>query len=526
MSPRVGRLLRIARTVVALAVFAVLAGTFLDFADWLPPGLGRSLAAVQFVPSSLALITGATLSLACVVIALVTLFVGRVYCSTLCPLGILQDIVLRIRRLVRRKAPSKRPAKPHTVLRHVVLWSTIVALLAGGSGIVLPLVDPYSHFGRIAGDLFRPLATLANNAWVSGVDALGWQGGNRFDVVWAPLGVLVFSLCVLAVVGVLAWRHGRLYCNAFCPVGTLLGGLARNAVFRLEIDRSSCHKCAECLGACKSHCIDVRDGAIDFTRCVGCFDCLDVCRHGAIGFRFSGMRPPSRSAPGHRPKNPPAGVSRRVFFGHAAATIGALATTEAAEHGGHSKAHRRGTRSRAIVPPGASSVAQFLDRCTACHLCVSACPTHVLQPATLEYGLAGWLKPHLDYSAAFCNFDCRRCGEVCPDGALVPLDLATKHVTKIGRAKLELDHCIVVKNGTDCAACSEHCPTKAVFTVPWRDNLRKPSLNEDLCIGCGACEFACPVKAITVSPLATHGIAKQVVESKAEAPRTSGDFPF
>jgi ferredoxin-type protein NapF len=519
-------LLRIARTLVALAVIAIFTGTFVDFAGWLPPGLGHSLAAVQFVPSSVALVTGASLSVACVVIALATLLVGRVYCSTLCPLGILQDIVLRIRRFVRRKAPSKRPAKPHTVLRHVVLWSTIAALLAGAGGIVLPVVDPYSHFGRIAGDLFRPLVTLGNTAWVSGAEALGWHVGNRYEIVWAPLGALVFSFCMLAVVVVLAWRHGRLYCNAFCPVGTLLGGLARTAVFRLEIDRASCRKCGECLGACKSHCIDVRDGAIDFTRCVACFDCLDACQHGAIGFRFSGLRAPSRSAPTPRRKNPPPGVSRRIFFGHAAATIGALATAEASEHGGHSRASHRKTRSRAIAPPGASSVDRFLDRCTACHLCVSACPTHVLQPATLEYGLAGWLKPHLDYSVAFCNFDCRRCGEVCPDGAIVPLDLATKHVTKIGRAKLELDHCIVVEKGTDCAACSEHCPTKAVFTVPWRSDLRKPSLNEDLCIGCGACEFACPVKAITVSPLATHGIARQVVEPKAEAPRASGDFPF
>jgi ferredoxin-type protein NapF len=526
VSPRAGRLLRVARIVVALAAFTLLAGTFVDLAGWLPPGIGASLAAVQFVPSSVALITGASLSLACVVIALVTLLVGRVYCSTLCPLGILQDIVLRIRRLVRRKAPSKRPAKPHTVLRHVVLWSTMAALLAGAGGIALPLVDPYSQFGRIAGDLFRPLATLANNAWASGAAALGWQGFNRFEIVWAPLAALVFSACVLAVIVALAWRHGRLYCNAFCPVGTLLGGLARNAVFRLEIDREDCRKCAECLGACKSHCIDVRDGAIDFSRCVACFDCLDVCRNGAIGFRFSGLRPPSRPAPLSRPRNPPAGVSRRAFFGHAAATLGALTTAQAAGHHGHSRRAHHGARSRAIAPPGAASVARFLDRCTACHLCVSACPTHVLQPATLEYGLAGWLKPHLDYSTAFCNFDCRRCGEVCPDGAIAPLDLATKHVTKIGRAKLELGHCIVVKDGTDCAACSEHCPTKAVFTVPWRDNLRKPSLDEDLCIGCGACEFACPVKAITVSPLATHGIAKQLVEPKAESPRTSEDFPF
>jgi ferredoxin-type protein NapF len=457
-----------------------------------------------------------------VLVALATLAAGRIYCSTLCPLGILQDIVLRVRRLVRRKTLPKRYAKPRVVFRHVVLWSTIAILLAGGSGIVLPLVDPYSSFGRAATNLFRPLATLANNAFVSSAESLGRHVGNRFDILWAPMGALVFSAVVLAIVVVLAWRHGRLYCNTFCPVGTLLGGLARNAAFRLGIDRTACRKCAECLGVCKSQCIDLRAGAIDFTRCVACFDCLDACRHGAIEYRFSWQRPTSPAPAALREKAPPAGVSRRIFFGHTAATIGALATAQAGKHGGG----RRRTQSRAIAPPGAASVAQFLDRCTACHLCVSACPTHALQPATLEYGLAGWLKPHLDYSVAFCNFDCLRCGEVCPDGAIAPLDPATKHVTRIGVAKLALDHCIVVKNGTDCAACSEHCPTKAVSTVPYRDDLLKPSLDEDLCIGCGACEFACPVKAITVAPLATHGVAKQLLEEKAALPQAGGDFPF
>jgi ferredoxin len=522
VNPRAGRLLRIARTAVALAVLAAFTAAFVDFAGWLPPAIGHSLASIQFVPSSVALISGATLSFACVLVVFATLAAGRVYCSTLCPLGILQDIVLRIRKIVRSRPLPRRYAKPHNALRHIVLWSTIVALLAGASSVVLPLVDPYSHFGRITADLLRPLATLANNAFVSGAEAFGRPVGNRFDVLWAPAGVLAFSAAVLVLLVTLAWRHGRLYCNTFCPVGTLLGGLAGKAAFRLAIDRSACRKCAECLGACKSQCIDLRGGTIDFTRCVGCFDCLDACQHGAISYRFSWGRPESRAIS----RKAAGGVPRRAFLAHTAATVGALATAGAKPHPARSDRHSQKVPGRAIAPPGASSVARFLDRCTACHLCVSACPTHVLQPATLEYGLAGWMKPHLDYSRAFCNFDCRRCGEICPDGAIDLLDLTVKHVTKIGRAHLELGRCIVVRNGTDCAACSEHCPTKAVSTIPWRDNLRRPTLAQEFCIGCGACEYACPVKAITVSPLATHGRAKQLVEPKAALPQPSGDFPF
>lgn len=49
----------------------------------------------------------------------------------------------------------------------------------------------------------------------------------------------------------------------------------------------------------------------------------------------------------------------------------------------------------------------------------------------------------------------------------------------------------------DCGACTEHCPYKALYTVPYigRDGQehRLPKLDPSLCIGCGACEHACPV---------------------------------
>jgi ferredoxin len=153
----------------------------------------------------------------------------------------------------------------------------------------------------------------------------------------------------------------------------------------------------------------------------------------------------------------------------------------------------------------------------------------VLQPALFEYGLEGLLKPRLNYHSAYCLFECTRCGEICPDGAIDLLDLATKQVTQIGVADFYRSRCVVEVNGTDCAACSEHCPTKAVTTKPYRENLRLPSLDQSLCIGCGACEYACPVKptkAILVTGRSRHSHAQKLVEKKATAPAQTGDFPF
>lgn len=82
--------------------------------------------------------------------------------------------------------------------------------------------------------------------------------------------------------------------------------------------------------------------------------------------------------------------------------------------------------------------------------------------------------------------------------------------------------------GTDCAACSEHCPTKAVDTQPFGNNLRLPWVHRETCIGCGACEFACPAqpKAIRVVGLNRHREVWARPEEKAKDPRPSSDFPF
>ena len=152
----------------------------------------------------------------------------------------------------------------------------------------------------------------------------------------------------------------------------------------------------------------------------------------------------------------------------------------------------------------------------------------MLQPTWTAYGLDGLMKPRMDYTTSFCNYECRVCGEACPSGAIMLLDLAEKQVTQIGEAIFEKEKCIVVVKGTDCAACSEHCPTKAVYTIPYGDNLHLPTVNRELCIGCGGCEYACPAlpaKAITVSSRREHGRAKKPVEQKA-APPPAGDFPF
>ncbi|MDI1248948.1 MAG: 4Fe-4S binding protein [Lacunisphaera sp.] len=528
--------LRYLRIAVALLVLGGFSAAFSDFRHLLPAGLGPWLASTQLIPSFVALATGSLFALGGVLVILLTLLAGRVYCSALCPLGILQDVISRLADLVRRKPHRLPPAKPLTWLRQLFLWGTVAGVLAGWSGLTLALLDPYSNFGRIAATLFRPVLTLGNNALVDLSAGLGLPGPNRLDLAATGAGLLVLlPAAVLVLLTVMTVLRGRLFCNTICPVGTLLGFIANRAVFRLRLDQSSCTKCTECLRHCKAQCIDLRAGTIDASRCVACYDCISACDRGGINYALNWKPAPAWSTPATEVVGNPLHPLRRTFLASAAGAVASVTLVGKIARAAEVKTEiiptlvLSGENSPAVAPPGAVSVSRFIDRCTSCQLCVTACPTQVLQPALLEYGLAGLLKPRLDYNASFCNFDCVRCAEVCPTGALDRLRPEEKHGAQIGIADFYRDRCVVVTNGTDCAACSEHCPTKAVATEPYGENLRLPVLNQDLCIGCGACEFACPVKpqkAIIVTGRRVHARAKQLVEKKAVAPKRTDDFPF
>lgn len=529
---------------LAVLMFGGLALALMDFRELAPVQLGHWLAAVQFVPSLVALAGGALASVFLFAsLLLLTLLLGRVYCSVLCPLGVFQDIVSRLARLLPRKRKLMPFAKEQRLLRHAFVWGVVALVVAGWGAFGLSVVDPYSHFGRLASLLFRPALTWVNNHLVWLAEALGWHGLYRVDLPQPAAGAFVFPALVLTLVVLMSALRGRLYCNTLCPVGTVLGWAAKRAAFRIGIDKAACTKCANCIRACKAQCIDLKNGEVDFSRCVGCQDCVSVCDEHGIRYRWSwGRRAERPAAPS---SEAPADAGRRSFLKGSGtglavgAGLGFLAgaSRARAQEGYPSDGDKTAApvtaspaMSAGVTPPGSRGVPRFLDRCTACQLCVSACPKHVLQPALFEYGLKGFMKPRLDFTASFCDYDCRACAEACPDGAIELMPIEERQLEQIGLARFYEERCIVKQKGTDCAACSEHCPTKAVETVPYGDNLRLPQVNESLCIGCGACEFACPVqpeKAILVTGLQTHGRAVRSVEQPAAAAKPpAGDFPF
>lgn len=508
-------MIRIVRIVVSgIVLAAFVAGVIL-------PGefggrLADIVARMQFFPALQQWSATSKIVLTIILVPVLTLIFGRIYCSVVCPLGIIQDLFMRRKRKFAYRESNK-----------VIRWifpAAILFLGALGVPVLVTLFEPFAMSGRIADNLILPAAAAAYRPFVL------WM--RNFDIYLNPLTVaFVLSATILAavqlagIIGLVIWR-GRFYCNSICPVGAVLSVLSQFSILGIRINREKCVSCGICRNACKSECIDLEKFRVDSGRCVGCFSCLGNCPRGAIsyGLRERLSRAETAAVSGSIvPQNP---MTRRDFLvmtGAAACAVPAGILLKRVVHPDFE---------RGIAPPGAMSVAKFNAACTGCHLCVSKCPEKVLRPALGQYGLAGFQQPVLDFSVGYCAYQCNTCGQVCPNGAIRPLDLYTKQHTSIGIAALDRSTCVAWAEDKACGACDEVCPVKAVHMIPNPKGAGYPTVPEmrpELCLGCGACENVCPRYSLRVTARAVHAPVTfekpPTTVHKAEPPPTEG-FAF
>ena len=236
------------RLLVALLSLTAMTLLFVMSAAWISAWCGW-LPRIQLLP---AIMAGELLALA--LIAVSVMLFGRLYCSVVCPLGIVQDMArfplgfLRVRGL-----------RVVSWVRYAVLALFVIGAAFGFTG----LIAPYGIFGRFLS---------------SAVMRLG--DPPAVVVVWAA-GLFAFIVMMTAF-------RARWWCNQVCPVGTFLGLFSRFAAFRPRIDGGKCVKCGLCAKACDKGAIEMRGDrsvAIDYSKCVACFDCKGSCRKGALKWR-------------------------------------------------------------------------------------------------------------------------------------------------------------------------------------------------------------------------------------------------
>ena len=497
-------MLRKIRTVVAVIVITILTFGFIDYAGIIENPLLQN---IQFGPALLSL---SVVTLIC--LAAATLLLGRLYCSVICPLGIFQDLFNWLsKKLDKKKKFGYKPGKPR--LRWGILAVLVIAWLCEFTFLV-GLLEPYSAYGRMADELFRPIYLMGNNLLAAISEKLGNYSFFKVAVSLKSITAFIVAALTLLIIGHLSYHYGRTWCNTICPVGTILGFLSRFSLFRIRIDKDKCNHCLACQRHCKAYCIDSKNQSIDYSRCIDCFDCIDSCKQKAL---YYGPVKNGQAVSSNTPESDTVDESKRQFL-KSTLVIAALAPAAL-----EAKVTGKKDERVPMSPPGSVSHKNLLNHCTACHLCVSKCPSHVLKPAGLEYGLSGMMQPVMKFDEGYCNYDCNLCSQICPAGAIKPLSVEDKHHTQPGRVVFNKDICVVNVNRTSCGACAEHCPVQAIHMVPFEGGLTIPETTPELCVGCGGCEYICPVKAVHIEGNPIHLTAK---EPEQDTNIQTEDFDF
>ncbi|MGA3268260.1 MAG: 4Fe-4S binding protein [Verrucomicrobiota bacterium] len=437
-----------------------------------------------------------------------TILLGRFFCGWVCPFGACHQFIGWLGR--RRKKHAERVAMNQYRAGQAVKYYLLIALLAAASGGLLAEILRWPREVPAAG-LIVLAASLAATLWLATRKVVdGWKKTAEWFaallLVGTALGFLVrpevlaasslqtglldpiplmhrsVNLVILTAFNglatasrlyVAAWSLAavlfaalllnlwipRFYCRFICPLGALFGVLARWAPWRVGKRQGECAGCELCENNCEGACDPF--GKIHPHECLLCMNCLRACRQAQMTYG------PHRSAAGEIPSP---GLTRRGFL---TAAVSGLAAVPAVRLAGRLN---QNWDPSVVRPPGALAEEDFLQRCLKCGQCMRACPTNVIQPATIEAGLEGLWTPILNFrvGTSGCQLNCIACGNVCPTAAIRPLsldeklgrgDFAERGPVRLGTAFLDRGRCLPWAMDKPCIVCQENCPVspKAIY---------------------------------------------------------------
>lgn len=413
-----------------------------------------------------------------------TVLLGRYFCSWICPLGTILDLVHRIFFGGTKNRDVKVVSR--FTKYYILAFILVTSLFAVSPGY---LMEPVTIAFRTMTLAFFPSLFAI---WKS-LGSIPLPGGFPLS----PSSMVLFAhgplfLALFLGIAFLESVTRRFWCRHLCPMGALLGVCSRFTVMQKKVS-DTCVDCGICRAICRTGAIS--PGNRDFlpSECVYCFDCKALCPKKAISFSLS---KPVRITPApltwlvtkedimSRDMAEIPVLSRRMVM---ASLGGGLlwGLTGDVDYGSRMK------YSRLIRPPGALPEREFNSLCLRCGECMKVCVTNGLQPTLMEAGISGMWTPRLIPLRGYCEENCNLCSQVCPSGAIRPIEVVEKKRIAIGKARIDSGKCIAWYEGMKCLVCDEHCSYRAIY---WKEirGTNRPFVDVDRCVGCGICENKCP----------------------------------
>ena len=196
------------------------------------------------------------------IILLYGIILGRTICGFLCPFGLIQDLLFKIKTPKLRKS---RVTKVFSLLKYVILVLLVV---------VLPLIYAFKD---------TPLPAFCKYICPAGTlgGAIGLLINSANDGLYAMLGPLFTWKFVLLVIFIAACVFiYRFFCRFFCPLGALYGLFNKISILGIKLEKPKCTDCGRCISTCKMDITTVGD-----KECISCGECVSVCPTKAIEYR-------------------------------------------------------------------------------------------------------------------------------------------------------------------------------------------------------------------------------------------------
>lgn len=432
-----------------------------------------------------------------ILVILVTVLFGRIFCGYFCPMGITVDMSDRI--IGSKKQRGKGRASYYKI-KYYVLFFIIGSGMLGVSSVFT--ASPLSLITRFYGLLIHPVISLIGNIGLRLVQPVA-EHFNMYGIVFAEVytprySTIFFILSFFIALFLLAKINTRFWCRYLCPAGAMLALFSKRPFIK-RIVSEDCTKCGKCYRSCPMGAIDTgKPDVTFFEECIACGTCSSVCPVNAVSF--------SLGKTGKRDKEEVCMPKRRQFLLAGTSGFTFAAVSLSGINSLYGKPGVGQVMPKGLVrPPGSTPEKDFLALCVRCGECMASCPNNALQPVWLPSGITGLFSPMLMPKRGACSTDCNNCGNVCPTGAIRSLSVKDRRWAKAGTARVMRERCLAWEHQKRCMVCDEVCPYSAIrFRNESGNPVPVPEVIEDRCAGCGFCEHHCPVQnqsAIIVTPM-------------------------